>query len=175
VQEGLELRARGYRDLWHVNLSAPRLLQPAPAGDFAVQAVCGPTCAERPAIGGVVLWQDENHYLVLERGRWGPADIAFRGCLAGEDRFLGRGRLPAERVWLRLERQGDRVRALCRSAGTPWLTAGEVLLPDREGEQIGVHAIGVIDRTIYHGAFSDGTAISFTSLEVWGPHNRGVG
>jgi hypothetical protein len=32
--------------------------------------------------------------------------------------------------------------------------------------QVGVHAIGMIDRTIYHGAYPDGTAIRFTSFKV---------
>jgi hypothetical protein len=34
--------------------------------------------------------------------------------------------------------------------------------------QIGQHAIGNIDRSIYHGAYPDGTAIRFESFEVWG-------
>jgi hypothetical protein len=37
----------------------------------------------------------------------------------------------------------------------------------RAGEQVGVHAIGMIDRTIYHGAYPDGTAIRFASFDVW--------
>jgi hypothetical protein len=35
------------------------------------------------------------------------------------------------------------------------------------GERVGVHAIGVLDRTIYHGAFPDGTAMHFTSFDLW--------
>ena len=167
VEEGLQLRAANGRDLWHVNLSAPRLLQPAPSGDFAVQTICGPVSAAQPAIGGLLLWQDQAHYLVLERGHWGAADIAFRGCLANVDRYLGRGRLVSEQVWLRLERRGSRVRALCSADGQEWFTAGEVEFPAREGEQVGVHAIGMIDRTIYHGAYPEGTAIHFACFDVW--------
>jgi hypothetical protein len=33
--------------------------------------------------------------------------------------------------------------------------------------QIGVYAIGDIDRTIYPGAYPDGTAIRFESFEIW--------
>jgi hypothetical protein len=166
VQMGLRIAAANGRDLWHANLSAPRLLRPAPAGDFAVQAVCGPASDEKPAIGGLLLWQDKEHYLVLEWGHWGAADIAFRGCLDNEDRFLGRGRLVGEQVWLRLERQGSSVRALCSMEGTAWFTAGDVEFPAREREQVGVHAIGMIDRTIYHGAYPQGSAICFTAFAM---------
>jgi hypothetical protein len=107
------LRAVNGRDLWRVNLSAPRLLQPVPSGDFAVQTLCGLASEDQPAIGGLLVWQDQEHYLVLERGHWGAADIAFRGCLDNEDRYLGRGRLVSDQVWLRPERQGSRLRALC--------------------------------------------------------------
>jgi hypothetical protein len=163
----LVVHAANGRDLWFLNVSAPRLLRHAPSGDFAVQTLCGPLSDEQPAIGGLLLWQDAEHYLVLEWGHWGPADIAFRGCLDNEDRLLGRGRLPGERVWLRLERQAQQVHALCSVDAREWCTAGTVEFPAREGEQAGLHAIGTIDRTIYPGAFPQGTAIRFTSFGMW--------
>ena len=146
LHEGMQLHAANGRNLWRANLSTPRLLQPAPPGDFAVQTVCSPVSTEQPTIGGLLLWQDKEHYLLLECGHWGSADIAFRGCLQNEDRFLGRGRLPAERTWLRLERQESRVRALCSADGREWLTAGEIEFPARQDEQVGMHAIGMSDR-----------------------------
>jgi tetratricopeptide (TPR) repeat protein len=166
-EEGLLLSAANGRDLWYANLSAPRLLQTPLGGDFAVETQCGPVARDRPAIGGLLLWHDRNNYLVLEHGRWGVADIAFRGCLDGEDCLIGRGWLPGERTWLRLERRESTVRALCSADGEQWFTAGEVEFPAREGEQIGVHAIGMINRTIYPGAFPEGTAIRFESFEMW--------
>jgi hypothetical protein len=169
---GLVLRAANARDLWHVNLTAPRLLQPAPGGAFAAQTVCGPLSDEQPAIGGLVLWHDKENYLVLERGRWGATDLVFRGCLHNEDRLLGRGYLPAGHTWLRLERQGDQVRALCSADGEEWSTVGDVAFAHREGEQIGVHAIGMIDRTIYHGAYPEGTAIRFESFALQAEEGR---
>jgi tetratricopeptide (TPR) repeat protein len=167
VEEGLELCAANGRDLWLVNLSTPRMLQPAPSSDFVVQTSCGPASDEQPAIGGLLLWQDQQHYLVLERGHWGAADIAFRGCLDNVDRYVGRGRLMSEQVWLRLERRGGRIRALCSADGQAWLTAGEIEFVARDGEQVGVHAIGMIDRTIYHGAYPEGTTIRFACFDMW--------
>jgi tetratricopeptide (TPR) repeat protein len=165
--QGLQMRAANLRELGAVNVSAPRLLRSVPAGDFAAQTACGPVSDQQPGIGGLVLWQDEDHYIVLERGRWGAADIIFRSHLDREDSLIGRGRLRAERIWLRLERQGAQVQALCSSDGRQWFGVGALEFPLREGEQIGLHAIGLIDRTIYHGAFPEGTAIQFACFDVW--------
>jgi hypothetical protein len=163
--------AANMRDLWQVNLTAPRLLRPAPIGDFAVQTVCNPAHGgvDQPAIGGLILWQDPLHYLVLERGHFGAADISFRGCLDSTDCFIGRGRLPAEGLWLRLERLGRRVTALCSADGHDWSSAGAIDFPTPDGAEVlvGLHAIGKIDRTIYHGAYPEGTAIRFTTFEMW--------
>src|SRR5262249_3005695 len=95
LHQGLQIHAANGRGLWHINLSAPRLLQPA-AGDFAIQTVCRSVSAEQPAIGGLLLWKDKENYLALECGLCGPANIAFRGCIGNKDMVIGRGRLPAE-------------------------------------------------------------------------------
>ncbi|MFN2133621.1 MAG: tetratricopeptide repeat protein, partial [Anaerolineae bacterium] len=152
----LEIHAALGRDLWHINLSAPRLTRPA-SGDLAIEAIVAPARKDRLAIGGVLMWIDEQNYLRLDVGTRGPNEIHFGGCLDNEDRYLGRGQLPpvghAERgisgqaspAHLRLERIGDRVRALCSRDGETWFSAGQVHFP--EGDvQVGVHAIGSIDR-----------------------------
>jgi hypothetical protein len=182
--DGLAIQAANGRDLWYLNLSAPRLMQPAPEGtDWVVQTVCGvvsdpaiggqnPSIDGRPAIGGLLLWKDEENYLRLERGRASAQEISFAGCLDNQDVIIGRGRLAFEssgRVSLRLERVSDRVRALCSADGEAWFSVGEVGFPDDGGVlQVGMYAIGMIDRTIYHGAYPDGTAIRFESFTLWG-------
>ena len=83
---------------------------------------------------------------------------------------IGRGRLPIDRsrrVFLRLERSGDRVNAFCSTDGEDWFTVGHVAFPVADPIQVGLHAIGDIDRTIYHGAYPDGTAIRFESFRLW--------
>jgi regulation of enolase protein 1 (concanavalin A-like superfamily) len=72
------------------------------------------------------------------------------------------------RVFLRLERVGDRVNALCSADGETWFTVGHVPFPVEDPLQVGLHAIGNIDRTIYRGAYPDGTAIRFESCQLWG-------
>jgi hypothetical protein len=137
-----------------------------------------------------VLWQDKETYLWLEVGRFGKRDVAFGGCLADKDLVIGRGRLPrgpkpgwamGEPVTLRFEVTGDRVEAFCTLDGERWFSVGHATFPFDETVQIGihalglgavqmhtgVHAIGMIDRSIYHGAYPEGTAIRFTGFRVW--------
>lgn len=166
IQDRLQIEAANGRDLWSLNLSAPRLLRPA-SGDFAVQAVCLPATPEKPAIGGLLLWKDERNYLRLDRGMWGPYELSFHGCIDQQDLRIGRGRLAAERIFLRLERLGSRVNALCSADGQSWFTVGYVEFSVEDPVEVGLHAIGNIDRTIYPGAFPEGTAIRFDTLELW--------
>lgn len=170
VQNGLEIHAANSRDLYHINLSAPRLLRSVRA-DFVAQTVCVPGSKEKPTIGGLLLWKDRQNYLRLNRGYAGKRDILFGGCLANQDVIIGRGRLPAaasERVYLRLERSGERVDAFCSADGEAWFTAGHTEFPVEDSIQVGLYAIGNIDRGVYHGAYPDGTAIRFESFQLWG-------
>jgi regulation of enolase protein 1 (concanavalin A-like superfamily) len=81
--------------------------------------------------------------------------------------LIGRGRLRSERVFLRLERVGDRVSAFCSADGKNWFTVGHVEFPIEDPLQVGMHAIGHIDRCIYRGAYPEGTAIRFESFQLW--------
>jgi len=165
VDCGLEIRAANGRDLQHINLSAPRVLHPM-SGEFAAQAVCLPALPDRPSIGGLLLWKDKQNYLRLDRGTRGPHEISFQGCVDNKDLVIGRGKLPSERIFLRLERQGGRANALCSADGLVWLTAGSAEFAVDDPLETGLHAIGAIDRLIYPGAYPDGTAIRFESIEL---------
>jgi regulation of enolase protein 1 (concanavalin A-like superfamily) len=102
----------------------------------------------------------------LERGTRGPHEVSFEGCLNKKDLVIGRGRLPAERVFLRLERLGSGVNALCSADGSEWFTVGWVELPVEDPVRVGMYAIGTIDRTVYPGAYPEGTAIRFESFRL---------
>ncbi|MBN2393776.1 MAG: DUF2791 family P-loop domain-containing protein [Anaerolineae bacterium] len=171
IRGGLAIQAANGRALWKTNQSAPRFVRPV-TGDVIVQTTCEPAfpVEERPAIGGLMLWKDGNHFLRVDRGRFGPEDILFSGNLNGQTDFFGRGRLPLNdtgRVYLRLERIAGRVRALCSADGTQWFTLGDVDFPVVDPIQVGVLAIGNIDRLIYPLAHPEGTAIRFVSFQLW--------
>jgi hypothetical protein len=170
TRDGLKIRAANGRNLLNVNLSAPRLLRPA-SGDWVAQTQCVPVSGQAPAIGGLVLWVAKENYLRLDRGAIGERDVYFGGCLENRDVLIGRGRLPpgnnSGRVFLQLERVAEQVRAFCSTDGECWFTAGQVTFPVEDPVQVGVFAIGSIDRTVYHGAYPDGTAIRFESFRLW--------
>jgi DNA-binding SARP family transcriptional activator/class 3 adenylate cyclase/regulation of enolase protein 1 (concanavalin A-like superfamily) len=164
---GLVMCAANGRDLFYTNQSAPRFVRQA-SGDFAAETVCL-TADDRPAMGGLLLWLDKENYLRVEWGRYGRYEVLFDGCVANADAVYGRGRLPREplRVFLRLVRRGDRMDALCSADGETWWSVGHAAFPTEDPVQIGLCAIGMIDRTIYPGAYRDGTAIRFESFRMW--------
>jgi tetratricopeptide (TPR) repeat protein/regulation of enolase protein 1 (concanavalin A-like superfamily) len=166
----LEIHAANGRDMWHVNWSAPRLLRQI-SGGFSVETTCGPAVDDRPAIGGLLLWRDERNYLHLDRGAYGEREITLTGCVGNEDVVIGRGwlREASGQIYLRLERLGDVVYAYCSADGERWFTVGHVTFPVEDPVQVGLHAIGAIDRTVYRGAYPEGTAIRFASFRLWEP------
>ena len=88
------------------------------------------SAADRPAVGGLLLWRDEQNYLCLSRGESHRYKIIYRGCLENQDILIGRGRLEgADRIFLRLEWVGDRVAAYCSADGEDWSTVGHVAFP----------------------------------------------
>lgn len=188
LQGGLDIHVPNGRDQWYLHRGAPRLLCPLSSmlgridtsslsiSGLAFQAVCAPVSDEKPAMGGIMLWVDEENYLRLDRGSGGLHEIIFLGCVDSRDEFIGRGRLDANAdtlvaspgsVTLRLEWADNHVRALCSLDETAWFTVGHIDFPFDPHAQFGVYAIGNIDRMIYHGAYPEGTAIRFTSVRCW--------
>jgi hypothetical protein len=165
VDRGLELRAANGREMWFRNVSAPRVVRPL-EGDFAAETICGPALSDRPCMGGLLIWQDAENFLHIERGRMGPFQLSFRGRVGGDNRIVGRGLLDSATVHLRLERRDDRVRALCSPDGIAWYTLGTTEAPLGRGVFVGPFAIGLIVRVFYHGAYPHGTAIRFASFDL---------
>ena len=70
-------------------------------------------------------------------------------------------------VHLRLERSGGEFTSYCSIDGENWFTCGKMTLPMEDPIQVGIHAIGMIDRTIYCGAYKEGTATVFRDFRIW--------
>jgi tetratricopeptide (TPR) repeat protein/regulation of enolase protein 1 (concanavalin A-like superfamily) len=175
IQSELLIRTPNGREVWNHNHSAPRLMRET-FGDFVVQTICYPAQLLQPAIGGLILWMDDQNYLWLERGRPGDMEVIFGGCSHGKDTVLGRGRLPysiiagkvSKEITLRLCRSGEQVQTFCSSDGVDWFTIGKAIFPTEYPIQVGIYASGVIPRHVYHGDFPQGTAIKFKSFSLWG-------
>ncbi len=114
-------------------------------GDFAVELICSTADTDHLPLGGLLLWQDRENYLRLTWNTLSPAGIELLGCVENVDGLFGIGHLPgADRVFLRLERIGSRVRALCSADGDIWYSAGEVDFPmdDPAGKSVEVGPAG---------------------------------
>jgi hypothetical protein len=48
-----------------------------------------------------------------------------------------------------------------------WFTVGYAGFPGQGSVHVGPHAISKLDRTVYHRAYPDGTAIRFESFQLW--------
>lgn len=164
--KGLTLTAPVLRHLWFWFVNAPRWMRGV-TGDFAAQVVCAAACADRPGIGGILLWQDGRNHLRLCVGVRSQDEASLEGSINGNDIMVGRGILASEKIILRLERIGSTVRGLGSVDGAAWFCVGEVDFPANEQLQVGLCAIGQVDRTVYHAPYADGTAIRFTDFRLW--------
>lgn len=173
VRDALTIYAVNGRDLWDINKSAPRLMRDLSIGvsDFIVQVMSAQVSDDYPAVGGLLLWSNDQNYLWLQRGRYGRHDIVFGGCLNNKDVIVGRGRLPlgesSERAFLRMEYTTGKLNALCSIDNEQWFSVGGMTFLMADMTQVGVYAIGNIDRIVYHGAYPDGAAIRFSSFQLW--------
>ncbi|NJN81046.1 MAG: hypothetical protein HC802_01320 [Caldilineaceae bacterium] len=166
-QQSVVIYARKYyRDLWFNNQSAPQLLRTI-HGDMALEVTCSAARPDRPAIGGLLLWQDANHFLRVDWGVDGPGSVTLRGCVEGRDLLLGRGLVSQNgQIELRLERNRNRVRAFCRIPDQGWSQIGVAEWPIREPIEVGLFASGMIHRWFYTDSYPDGTAIRFENVRV---------
>ncbi|MCL4862848.1 MAG: AAA family ATPase [Caldilineaceae bacterium] len=166
VADGLTLFADSYQDLWLNNLGAPRLLRPL-RGSFALECCCSAALPDRLAMGGLLLWQDQANYLRLTWNTHGPGEINLLGCLENRDLLLGRGSLPnADRVYLRLERQGGVVRALYSADAVEWNCVGAVEFAANRTVDAGLLASGFVPRYAVPAGYAPGTALHFSSLRL---------
>lgn len=167
-QDGVKITAANGRDLWHINWSAPRLLRPV-SGSWAMQCRCAAVSSETPAIGGLLAWQSERSYVRLDWGIRGAPYVLLMGCLNGQDVVIAHTRVssPPASLWLRLEGVDGQINALCSVDGERWSKAGSTDLIGQEAVQVGLYGAGLIDRSLYHGAYPQGTAMQFESFTLW--------
>ncbi len=175
---GLAICAANGRCLDWPNWSAPRLMREI-SGDFAVEVRISPVSDETPQIGGLLVFGDRDNFLFLdERLVTGKSSLAqhgvrlldFGGYIDRKRQFAGSDFLSGDvdkEIHLRLERSGDEFSAYYSVDEENWLTCGTMTLPMEDPIQVGIHAIGMIDRTIYCGAYKEGTATLFRGFKLW--------
>jgi class 3 adenylate cyclase/tetratricopeptide (TPR) repeat protein len=168
-KEEIEIQASNGRDLYNLNLSAPRLVYEMPR-DFVAEVIIGSVSEDKPQVGGLLIWKDKDNFIRFEKGTYGKREMRMMGYVNGKDQIAGRGLLPAsenDETYLRLERSGDEFTSYCSVNGENWFTCGKMTLPMEDPIQVGIHAIGMIDRTIYCGEYKEGTATLFRNFRLW--------
>ncbi len=169
VDGGLTIQAANERNLYHINRAAPRLICREPlGGDFTIQVICQAAAVDEPAIGGLLVWQDDSNWLCLELGARGPGGLLFRGFMDNRDLVFGRGSLDSATTHLRIEKRGVQVSAFCSPNGKKWYFTGSASLSSDAPIHPGLHANGHINRMIYPGAYPQGTAMRFKRFRLWG-------
>ena len=168
-EAGIEIHASNGRDLYSPNLSAPRLMRNI-CGDFAIDVCISSTSGNKPQIGGLSVWESRDNLLRFERGIKGQNEMHISGSVNGRHRTYGAAMLVADKrqeIHLRLERSGDEFASYCSTDGKNWMVCGKATQPMEDPVQVGVHAIGMIDRTIYCGEYREGTATAFRNFRIW--------
>jgi hypothetical protein len=164
----------------HGGTQAPRVLRSV-VGDFTAQVkvTCDLTPGDKPGKegsassffgAGLLLWQDKDNYLRLERNAWWVADAARHASYPPLVEYFKNGEYqntdPAgtldgafkgRSTWLRLERKGDSVTASYSHDGKEWTEAKTVEVKLPEKVQIGVDAVNTSAKEL---------AVEFTEFTV---------
>ncbi|MBM3212087.1 tetratricopeptide repeat protein, partial [Candidatus Poribacteria bacterium] len=167
IGKGLEISAANGRGMFDIRQDAPRILREF-SGDFALEVSVLPVSDEKPQIGGILVWKDKDNFLMFENGSREKREI-FMSCYADKKWHIGgRGYLPGnEEINLRLERLGNQFSGYCSTDGKSWMLCGKLEFPAGDSVQVGLHAIGMIDRTIYCGEYREGTGTLFRNFRIW--------
>ena len=115
IDAGLIVNAANERNFHHINRSAPRFVHSRALNkNFILQTLCHPVTNEKPAIGGLLVWQNEKNWLCLEIGPLGEGEIIFR-------RFQ---RKPGHGFWTRASTEGSES---ILTPGETWISGGGFL------------------------------------------------
>lgn len=140
-------------------------------------------------MGGLLLWRSPQNFVRLDWGGLGPGEVSCLGCLNGYETFWGRGRTQCQQLFLRIERNGNQIRALFSEDANHWRLVGEAIFPmdDDSNEHVGdqdsgpnsatdweagLFALGAINRTLYPQAPAGGAAACFREIQLTANLNK---
>jgi class 3 adenylate cyclase/regulation of enolase protein 1 (concanavalin A-like superfamily)/tetratricopeptide (TPR) repeat protein len=123
------------------NYNAPRLIRDID-GNFIIET-CVTNGLDGFKYGGLLIWKNKDDYIRFEVA--GPpywTDTIYYGANIN-GKFIHPGVHPyqADRVWLRLERKGDRFTGYVSSDGENWYICGWTDIPMEDPIKVGIHAL----------------------------------
>ncbi|HET6387212.1 MAG TPA: hypothetical protein VFJ58_27805 [Armatimonadota bacterium] len=143
---GVDLTPAPYSFLDHTTYAAPLLLRDA-REEFVLQA-------EVAGIGGLVAWKGPRNYVSVGWRGYPRSEIRFEalidGAIDGENEparvVIGRGSLPGNRAFFRLQRRGSEFAAWCSTDGENWHDCGILPLPLESPLSIGLYGLSFVPR-----------------------------
>jgi len=167
MREGwLELSTVSGNDLWpKANLDAPRLLRFV-SGNFAVETKLAPSPERVLQAGGIVVWKDKENFIRFERGTWGYDTIILQKCEEGLFQHLGDWFFRGNPIHLRLERMGEKFKALYGFDGEKWNECSQFEFKVNDPVKVGLHAVCL-------GSRIPSTATNFDYFKIfWTGENK---
>jgi hypothetical protein len=150
-----------------ISINAPRVLRSVEADFSATVKVSGDFQPGRRATipgypfngAGLLLWQDEQNFLRLERNLWWVPEVGRHACYPPLVEYYQGGRyqgtnpegileafFQGRSTFLRLERIGNRVTAAYSHDGKVWTTAREIAVTFPKKVFVGVAAVNSSDQ-----------------------------
>lgn len=146
----------GGRDLYGANINAPRLVQPAPAGDWSVTSyVRLGTLGGGFQTAGLLYWLDASHYVWFGIGTGNAVQGIFQsGSARVGIPWIVPPQLRRSDLFVRLQRTSGRVRASYSADGLAWSDSADLEFPQASAS-VGLVLINAWDAPLFSASFDD--------------------
>ncbi len=157
----IEIQTPIGHDLFTKNPNTGHLIYQT-SGNFAVETKLIDISEKNCQTGGIFLQSAQNVLIGIEK-RLYSAELNLKMRRKDQINIIGRGWLPGNQVYLRLERKGEKVIALCSADGIIWQTCGEAMFPKSDPIWIGLYASAPI---MFRCPFNE-SFVRFEGISLW--------
>jgi len=139
--KGIEINVPTDHDIWRSNHKGPGLIREI-QGDFIAETYIQDGSAGKRH-GGLIVWKDTDNYIRLDIPSSGIFEniVYMTGNVAGNPIIFGGCSFKYDKVWLRIERKGDRFTGYLSKDGENWCYCGSVDIHVEDPIKIGIHAL----------------------------------
>lgn len=163
LDKGLVIKPATVGVAWSQAYESPRFVRET-GENVAIQVTISGLGKTQNTCGGILLMKDVEDHLWLANGLFGREDVSFGGIRNSVPVLLGRGRIKSDRKYLRIEKTGAVVKALCSTDGENWIGLGVCQLSDTGYRRVGIAGFG---HSWTFGDGYDGSSIRFESFDMW--------
>lgn len=157
----IEIQTPIGHELFTKNPNTARLIYQI-SGNFAVETKLISISEKDCQMGGMFLQSSQNVFIGIEKILYG-AELNLKMRKKDQIGIIGRGWLPGNQAYLRLERNGEKVIALCSADSVIWKTCGEAIFPQSNPIWIGIYASAPV---IFRCPFKE-SVMRFEGISLW--------